>query len=156
MEFPSKATHSTMSYFFLFLVIFFGYTNCSGNNGISQQSNSLNNTLQKSRSNMFWLCATVSSSDRTHICFFFIQIDYYLCLHSGNSSGSIYDTCGPRRHMDDVLRLFIVSYKKESTKSYPKRHMEYCGRWWCGSCITAWGKRQWFRWKFTGINLETL
>ena len=109
-------------YQIFFLVIFFGYTNCSGNCGISQQSNSLNNTLQKSRSNMFWLCATVSSSDRSHICFF-IQIDCYLYLHSGNSSGSINDTCGPKRHMANVLWLFIVRYKRESIKSYPKRHM---------------------------------
>nr|POE95117.1 disease resistance protein rpp5 [Quercus suber] len=34
------------------------------------------------------------------------QIDCYLCLHSGNSSGSIYDTRGPKRHMADVLRLW--------------------------------------------------
>ena len=84
--------------------------------------------------------------------FFFIQIHCYLCLHSGNSSESIYDTCGPRRHVADVLRLFIVHYKRESAKSYPKRHMGYYGRWWYGSCIIACGKRQWFGWKFTSIN----
>ena len=83
---------------------------------------------------------------------FFIQIDCYLCFHSGNSSRSIYDTCGLRRHMADVLRLFIVCYKSESVKSYPKRHMGYYGRWWCGFCITICGKRQWLDWKFTGIN----
>ena len=101
---------------------------------------------------MFWLCAIASSSDHTHICFF-IQIDCYLCLHSGNSSGSINDTCGPKRHMANVLWLFIVRYKRESIKSYPKRHMGYYWRSWCGSCITACGKRQWFGWKFTSINV---
>ena len=84
---------------------------------------------------------------------FFIQIDCYLCIHSGNNSGSINDTYGPKRHMVDVLWLFIVCYKRESAKSYPKRHMGYYGRWWCGFCITICGKRQWFRWKFTGINV---
>ena len=83
---------------------------------------------------------------------FFIQIDCYLYIQSGNSSGSINDTCGPKRHMVDVLWLFIVCYKRESAKSYPKRHMGYYGRWWCGFCITICGKRQWFGWKFTGIN----
>ena len=82
---------------------------------------------------------------------FFLQIDCYLYLHSGNSSGSIYDTYGPKRHMADVLRLFIVCYKRESAKSYPKRHTGYYGRWWCGSCIIVCGKRKWFEWKFTGI-----
>ena len=87
---------------------------------------------------MFWLCLTTSSFD---------------CTHNGNSSESIYDTCGPRRHMAIVLRLFIVCYKRESAKSYPKRHMRHYGRWWCGSCITGCGKRQWFGWKFTGTTI---
>ena len=83
---------------------------------------------------------------------FFIQIDCYLYIHTGNSSGSINETCGPKRHMVDVHWLFIVCYKRKSTKSYPKRHMRYYGRWWCGFCITVCGKRQWFGWKFTSIN----
>ena len=83
---------------------------------------------------------------------FFIQIDCCLCIHSGNSSGSINDTCGPKRHLADVLWLFIMRFKRESAKSYPKRHMGYYGRWWCGFCITVCGKRQWFGWKFTNIN----
>ena len=84
--------------------------------------------------------------------FVFMQIDCYLCIHSGNSSGSINDTCRPTRHMADVLWFFIVRHKRESAKSYPKRHMGYYGRWWYGSFIIACGKRQWFGWKFTSIN----
>ncbi|XP_050242073.1 putative receptor-like protein kinase At3g47110 [Quercus robur] len=32
-----------------------------------------------------------------------LNIDCYLCIHSGNSSGSINDTCGPKRHMVDFV-----------------------------------------------------
>ena len=100
---------------FFFFCYFIWLHKLFRNCGISQQSNSLNNTLQKSRSDMFWLCATVSSSDRLHICFF-IQIDCYLYLNSGNSSESIYDTCGPRRHMVDVLWLFCCALQKRIRK----------------------------------------
>ena len=107
----------------IFVFFFFGYFlllhKLFGNCGISQQSNSLNNTLQKSGSNMFWLCATLSSFDCSHICFF-IQIDCYLCIHSGNSSGSINDTCGPKSHMTDVLCWLLCITKENLQNHIPK------------------------------------
>ena len=51
-----------------------------------------------------------------HAYFIFIQIDCYLYLNSGNSSESIYDTCGPRRHMVDVLWLFCCALQKRIRK----------------------------------------
>ncbi|KAM4107005.1 hypothetical protein ACB094_04G109500 [Castanea mollissima] len=53
----------------------------------------------------------------------------YFCLHSGNSSESIYDTCGPRRDMADVPRIFIVRYKRNFTEENLKVETKPKGIW---------------------------
>lgn len=44
----------------------------------------------------------------------------FFCLHTDVSSETIYETCGPRRDMTDVPRLFIVRYKRNFTEDNMK------------------------------------
>ncbi|XP_040988912.1 uncharacterized protein LOC121236527 isoform X2 [Juglans microcarpa x Juglans regia] len=40
----------------------------------------------------------------------------FFCIHSDVNAETVYETCGPRRDLTDVPRLFIVRYKRNSTE----------------------------------------